>query len=110
MSDTSAGLLRAAKRSVIASLALAACLPAATQDPWLKITSANFELYTTAGERSGRDLARLKLRDYRRKLGVVLQDDFLFDGTIAANVAFSRPRASKDDIAAACRAAGAGSF
>jgi hypothetical protein len=51
-------LLRAAKRSVIASLALAACLPAAPQDAWLKITSANFELYTTAGERSGRDLIR----------------------------------------------------
>jgi len=58
VSDTSSGLLRAAKRSVIASLALAACLPASTQDPWLKITSANFELYTTAGERSGRDLIR----------------------------------------------------
>jgi Flp pilus assembly protein TadD len=51
-------LLRAAKRAVIAGLALAACLPAAAQDPWLKINSANFELYTTAGERSGRDLIR----------------------------------------------------
>jgi len=33
-------------------------MPAATQDPWLKITSANFELYTTAGEHAGRDLIR----------------------------------------------------
>jgi subfamily B ATP-binding cassette protein MsbA len=53
----------------------------------------------------GRDLAGLKLRDYRRSLGVVLQDDFLFDGTIAANIAFARPRASRDEIAAASRAA-----
>jgi tetratricopeptide (TPR) repeat protein len=40
-------------------LCLAAlCAPAADHDPWLKITSANFELYTTAGERAGRDLIR----------------------------------------------------
>jgi Flp pilus assembly protein TadD len=36
----------------------ALCLPAAAHDPWLKIDSANFELYTTAGERAGRDLIR----------------------------------------------------
>jgi tetratricopeptide (TPR) repeat protein len=47
-----------APRAAFACLAFAACLPAATQDPWLKITSANFELYTTAGERAGRDLIR----------------------------------------------------
>ena len=33
-------------------------LQAANQDPWLRITSANFELFTTAGERSGRDLIK----------------------------------------------------
>ena len=49
---------RLAQRAALACLAFAACLPAATHDPWLKITSANFELYTTAGERAGRDLIR----------------------------------------------------
>ncbi len=46
------------KRAVLASLVISACLAAASQDPWLKVTSANFELYTTAGERAGRDLIR----------------------------------------------------
>jgi hypothetical protein len=49
--------IRSAPRAALACIAFAACLPAAT-DPWLKITSANFELYTTAGERAGRDLVR----------------------------------------------------
>jgi len=46
------------RRVALAFLAIAVCLPAATHDPWLKITSANFELYTTANERDGRDLIR----------------------------------------------------
>ena len=49
---------RLARRATLAWLTFAACLPAATHDHWLKITSANFELYTTAGERAGRDLVR----------------------------------------------------
>ncbi len=53
----------------------------------------------------GRDLERIRLRDYRSHLGVVLQDNFLFDGTIAENVAFSRPSASRTEIEAACAAA-----
>ncbi len=53
----------------------------------------------------GRDLARLRLRDYRSHLGVVLQDNFLFDGTIAENVGFSRPSASRAEIEAACAVA-----
>jgi subfamily B ATP-binding cassette protein MsbA len=53
----------------------------------------------------GRDLAGLRLRDYRKKLGVVLQDEFLFDGSIAENIAFSRPRATREEIAAASRIA-----
>jgi len=53
----------------------------------------------------GRDLERLRLRDYRSHLGVVLQDNFLFDGTIAENVAFSRPEATRAEIEEACRAA-----
>jgi subfamily B ATP-binding cassette protein MsbA len=53
----------------------------------------------------GRDLAGLRVRDYRKKLGVVLQDEFLFDGTIAENIAFARPRASRAEIAEASRVA-----
>jgi len=53
----------------------------------------------------GRDLAELKLRDYRAHLGVVLQDNFLFDGSIAENVAFSRPDATRAEIEEACRTA-----
>ncbi|NOT32173.1 MAG: ABC transporter ATP-binding protein [Planctomycetes bacterium] len=53
----------------------------------------------------GRDLERLRLADYRRHLGVVLQDNFLFDGTIAENVGFSRPGATRAEIEAACRTA-----
>ncbi|HVH40761.1 MAG TPA: ABC transporter ATP-binding protein [Labilithrix sp.] len=53
----------------------------------------------------GEDLAGVKLRDWRRKLAVVLQDDFLFDGTMAENIALSRPNASREDIAHAARAA-----
>ena len=38
----------------------------------------------------GRDVATLRLRDYREHLGVVMQDNFLFDGTIKENIAFAQ--------------------
>jgi subfamily B ATP-binding cassette protein MsbA len=53
----------------------------------------------------GRDLERLRLAEYRAHLGVVLQDNFLFDGTIAENVGFSRPSASRAEIEAASKTA-----
>ena len=53
----------------------------------------------------GRDLAGLKLRDYRSYLGVVLQDNFLFDGTIADNISFSKPHATRAEIEEAARIA-----
>ena len=53
----------------------------------------------------GRDLATLRLRDYRRQLGVVMQDNILFDGTIRENIAFARPDASEEEIVAAARIA-----
>ncbi len=53
----------------------------------------------------GRDLASLRLRDYRNQLGVVLQDNFLFDGTIAENIGFSHPHATREEIVAASRVA-----
>jgi len=56
-------------------------------------------------EVDGVDLARVRLDSYRTQLGVVLQDSFLFDGTIRENVAFARPVASEEEILAACRIA-----
>ncbi len=53
----------------------------------------------------GRDLTGLKLRDYRSYLGVVLQDNFLFDGTIADNIGFSNPHATRTEIEEAARIA-----
>ena len=53
----------------------------------------------------GHDLTTIKLRDYREHLGVVLQDNFLFDGTIAANIAYARPHASREEIKAVSRIA-----
>src|SRR5665213_51038 len=53
----------------------------------------------------GVDLSTVRLDSYRTRLGVVLQESFLFDGTIRENVAFSRPYASEEEILAACRIA-----
>jgi subfamily B ATP-binding cassette protein MsbA len=53
----------------------------------------------------GIDLAKVRLDSYRSHLGVVLQETFLFDGTIRENVAFSRPDATEEQILAACRIA-----
>lgn len=53
----------------------------------------------------GLDLAAVKLSSYRTQLGVVLQETFLFDGTIRENVAFARPSASEEEILGACRIA-----
>ena len=53
----------------------------------------------------GVDLSTVKLSSYRTQLGVVLQETFLFDGTIRENVAYGRPTASEEEILAACRIA-----
>jgi ABC-type multidrug transport system fused ATPase/permease subunit len=53
----------------------------------------------------GVDVAGVRLDSYRTQLGVVLQETFLFDGTIRENVAFSRPAATEEQILAACRIA-----
>src|SRR4030081_2602008 len=53
----------------------------------------------------GIDLATVKLNSYRTQLGVVLQETFLFDGTIRENVAFARPEATEQEILAACHIA-----
>lgn len=53
----------------------------------------------------GIDLATVRLGDYRTQLGVVLQESFLFDGTIRENVQFSRPLATDAEVLEACRIA-----
>ena len=53
----------------------------------------------------GRDLSKLRLRDYRAQLGIVLQDNFLFDGTVAENIGFAEPGATRDQIEAVGRIA-----
>lgn len=53
----------------------------------------------------GVDLSTVNLATYRTQLGVVLQESFLFDGTIRENVAFSRPQAGEEEIQRACRIA-----
>jgi len=64
--------------------------------------------YTPASGRvvvDGVDLSTVRLDSYRSQLGVVLQETFLFDGTIRENVAFGRPNATEEEILAACRIA-----
>jgi ABC-type multidrug transport system fused ATPase/permease subunit len=51
------------------------------------------------------DLATMRLSSYRQQLGVVLQETFLFDGTIRENVKFSRPMATEEQLMEACRIA-----
>src|SRR5215831_7227311 len=53
----------------------------------------------------GKDLAAIRLSSYRRQLGVVLQETFLFDGTIRENIMFSRPTATEEQFLEACRIA-----
>ena len=58
----------------------------------------------------GRDLSTVRLRDYREQLGVVLQDNFLFDGSVADNIKYGKPDASMDDIRRVSRIAHADEF
>jgi subfamily B ATP-binding cassette protein MsbA len=53
----------------------------------------------------GIDLSKISLNSYRSKLGVVLQDDFLFEGTIRENILFPRPNATEEELQRAVKAA-----
>jgi ABC-type multidrug transport system fused ATPase/permease subunit len=53
----------------------------------------------------GKDLQTLRLHDFRSYLGVVMQDNFLFDGTVADNIGFSNPHATRSEIQAVSRIA-----
>jgi ATP-binding cassette subfamily B protein len=58
----------------------------------------------------GTDIRRFRIADYRRNIGIVLQDPFLFFGTIAENIAYGNPNATREEIIAAARAAHAHEF
>ena len=58
----------------------------------------------------GQDLAEVRLRDYRAQVGVVLQDNFLFDGTVRENIAYSRPDATMEEIREVARLAHCAEF
>tara|TARA_Y200000002_G_scaffold369437_1_gene363563 strand:- start:3377 stop:5098 length:1722 start_codon:yes stop_codon:yes gene_type:complete len=58
----------------------------------------------------GIDLSKVKLSSYRKKLGVVLQDDFLFEGTIKQNILFSNPKASDEELVEAIKSANVHEF
>jgi ABC-type multidrug transport system fused ATPase/permease subunit len=58
----------------------------------------------------GQDLSTVRLRDYRTQLGVVLQDNFLFDGSIAENIRYGSPDATLDEIKRVSRIAHADEF
>ena len=58
----------------------------------------------------GRDLAGIRLAEYRSQLASVLQENFLFDGTIIENVGYARPGASREEIIEACRVAHCAEF
>jgi ABC-type multidrug transport system fused ATPase/permease subunit len=53
----------------------------------------------------GRDLSHIRLRDFRSRLGIVLQDNFLFDGTIGDNIRYGKPEATMEEIREAARIA-----
>lgn len=58
----------------------------------------------------GTDIRQFRIADYRGNIGIVLQDPFLFFGTIAENIAYGKPNATRDEIVAAARAAHAHEF
>ncbi len=71
-----------------------------------KLIARFYDPLTGAVRVDGIDLRSVQLRSYRRQLGVVLQDPFLFSGTIADNVRFGRPDATDEEVEAAARAIG----
>lgn len=58
----------------------------------------------------GTDIRSIKIADYRKHIGLVLQEPFLFFGTIADNIAYGKPDATREEIIAAARAANAHEF
>ncbi len=71
-----------------------------------KLIARFYDPLTGAVRVDGTDLRDVELRSYRRQLGVVLQDPFLFSGTIADNLRFGRPEATDDEVRDAAAAIG----
>ena len=71
-----------------------------------KLVARFYDPGTGAVRVDGNDLRDVRLSSYRRQLGVVLQDPFLFSGTIADNIRFGRPDATDDEVLDAARAIG----
>ena len=69
-----------------------------------------YDVADGAIEVDGVDIRRLPVAEYRRNVGAVLQEPFLFFGTIAENIAYGRPEATREEIVAAARAAHAHEF
>ena len=69
-----------------------------------------YDLTDGSIELDGTDIRQLKIADYRSQIGLVLQEPFLFFGTIADNIAYGKPGATREDIVAAARAAHAHEF
>jgi ATP-binding cassette subfamily B protein len=69
-----------------------------------------YDLSEGAIELDGTDIRQLSVADYRRQIGLVLQEPFLFFGTIADNIAYGKPHATREEIVAAARAAHAHEF
>jgi len=69
-----------------------------------------YDLSDGAIELDGIDVRQLRISDYRRQIGLVLQEPFLFFGTIADNISYGKPEATREEIVAAARAAHAHEF
>ena len=76
----------------------------------VSLLGRHYEVKRGAIAIDGYDLRQVKLASLRRQMAVVLQDPFLFAGTIRENIAFGRPEASDDEIVASARAVGAHDF
>jgi ATP-binding cassette subfamily B protein len=71
-----------------------------------KLIGRHYDPDSGAVRVDGHDLRDVGLHSYRRQLGVVLQDPFLFSGTIASNIRFAKPDATDEEVAAAASAVG----
>jgi ABC-type multidrug transport system fused ATPase/permease subunit len=87
------------------NLASVETVPSATLPTGCFLTAAFYKPTSGVITVDGVDLSRVCLASYRAQLAAVLQDTFLFDGTIRDNVAYSRPHASEYEIQSACRMA-----
>jgi ATP-binding cassette subfamily B protein len=76
----------------------------------MKLIARFYDPNSGAVEADGHDLRSLDLGDFRRQLGYVPQESFLFSGTVRDNIAYGRPEASDAEVEAAARAVGAHEF